>query len=241
MVCLIFLTGATSENNLAITQSEHLKIIPIADGIYIHQSYLKTEDFGKVVCNGLIYENGGEAVVFDTPTDEVSSRILISWLTDSLNVSIKAIVPTHFHSDCLGGIQMFHDERIASIAHQKTIDLAGIHQLPVPKTGFKQDTSILVGDNSVLITFPGEGHTIDNVVAYIQSNQVLFGGCLVKSLGAGQGFTGDANLNSWAATVEQIKMNFPQIKIVVPGHGMAGNHELLDYTISLFTENQEKQ
>ena len=240
MICVIFVAGVFHKNNQFDTQSENLKIIPVGDGTYIHESYLQTDDFGKVACNGLIYASDGEAVIFDTPVDTIYSNILINWLTDSLGYSIKAIIPTHFHNDCLGGIPSFHDEKIPSIAHQKTIDLAEQHNLPVPEVGFTSDTTLLVGSEKVIITFPGQGHTADNVVAYIESNQVLFGGCLIKSLGAGKGFTGDANLDSWAHTVKRIKANFPQIELVVPGHGEAGNQDLLDYTIDLFDSQSDQ-
>ncbi|MCG8322705.1 MAG: hypothetical protein MI921_24605 [Cytophagales bacterium] len=32
-----------------------------------HKSYLETQDFGEVECNGLIFGSRGEAIVFDTP------------------------------------------------------------------------------------------------------------------------------------------------------------------------------
>jgi metallo-beta-lactamase class B len=45
---------------------------------------------------------------------------------------------------------------------------------------------------------------------------------------------GDANIAAWSATVEKIKAAYPDVKIVVPGHGQFGDSKLLDYTISLF-------
>jgi metallo-beta-lactamase class B len=45
---------------------------------------------------------------------------------------------------------------------------------------------------------------------------------------------GDANVIDWSRTVESVKKEFPNVKIVVPGHGEYGNIKLLDYTINLF-------
>ena len=86
----------------------------------------------------------------------------------------------------------------------------------------------------MIVKYPGEGHTPDNVVAYYKKDRVLFGGCLIKEMGATKGFLGDANVKEWSATVEKVKKMFPKTQIVVPGHGNSGNQKLLDYTIELF-------
>ena len=62
----------------------------------------------------------------------------------------------------------------------------------------------------------------------------MFGGCLIKELNAGKGYLGDANVTDWSGTVEKVKMEYPNVKIIVPGHGEYGSKKLLDYTINLF-------
>ena len=86
----------------------------------------------------------------------------------------------------------------------------------------------------LLQNFFGEGQTKDNVVGYFESDQILFGGCLLKELNASKGYLGDANLAAWSTTVEKVKTAYPQLQFVVPGHGKHGNTQLLDYTINLF-------
>lgn len=82
--------------------------------------------------------------------------------------------------------------------------------------------------------FFGEGHTSDNAVGYVPSEQVLFGGCLVKALKSNKGYIGDANLAEWSKTIRKVKGAVPDVKVVVPGHGAAGDHKLLDYTEEMF-------
>jgi metallo-beta-lactamase class B len=53
-------------------------------------------------------------------------------------------------------------------------------------------------------------------------------------LNASKGYLGDANTADWSNTVEKIKKEYPNLKIVVPGHGEFGDQKLLDYTIKLF-------
>ena len=72
------------------------------------------------------------------------------------------------------------------------------------------------------------------MVGYFPSENILFGGCLIKELDADKGYLGDANVADWSATVEKVKKQYPQVKIIVPGHGEYGNTKLLDYTIRLF-------
>jgi metallo-beta-lactamase class B len=91
-----------------------------------------------------------------------------------------------------------------------------------------------LGSEHVVVKFPGEGHTKDNVVGYFPVDRVMFGGCLVKELNASKGYLGDANLETWSATVEKVKKEFPEVSIVIPGHGEHGSKDLLDYTIRLF-------
>lgn len=217
-----------------VYKSEALVVTRISENAYIHTSFLQTNDFGLVPCNGLVVTGGKEAFVFDTPTDDLSSKELIEWIQSSLGFEVKGVLPTHFHNDCLGGLQAFEESAITSYASNHTIQLAKENNFVLPRNGFSDSLQLKVGDQTILAKYFGEGHTRDNVVVYFQSEDVLFGGCLIKELGANKGFLGDANVNSWSNTVENVKKRFPDAKIVVPGHGQYGNFELLDYTVNLF-------
>jgi metallo-beta-lactamase class B len=217
-----------------VYRSETLVLTQVSANAFVHTSYLQTDDFGKVPCNGLVVTAGGEAIVFDTPTDDKSASELIRWIADSLHHQVKGVIPTHFHNDCLAGLQAFHDLGIPSYAHLKTIELATANNYVVPQHGFVDSLILHVDDQRILAKYFGEGHTRDNVVGYFPKEGVLFGGCLVKEVDATRGYLGDANLDAWSATVEQVKQGFGEAKIVVPGHGNHGGVELLDYTIKLF-------
>jgi metallo-beta-lactamase class B len=217
-----------------VYRSEALVVTRISDNAYIHTSFLQTNDFGLVPCNGLIVTGGKEAYVFDTPTDDTGSEELIQWIQSKLQLDIKGVLPTHFHNDCLGGLQLFEDRGIPSYASYHTIRLAEENNYALPQNGFSDSLMLNIGEHTILAKYFGEGHTRDNVVVYFPGEDVLFGGCLIKEMGASKGFLGDANVNSWSNTVENVKKRFLDAKIVVPGHGQHGNIELLDYTINLF-------
>ena len=217
-----------------IYKTNNLIITKISENSFTHISYKLTNDFGNVPCNGLIVRDSNEVIIFDTPTNDTSADELIKWTKETLHCKINAIIPTHFHDDCLGGLKTFDKNNIPSYANIKTIELAKENNLVVPKNGFTDTLTLKVGNKIVTVKFFGEGHTKDNVVGYFPSEKIMFGGCLIKELNAGKGYLGDANVANWSNTVEKVKMEYPNVKIVVPGHGEYGNGKLLDYTIKLF-------
>ena len=238
LLTFTFSACALKKDAVYTYESETLKIKPISKNTFVHISYLNTTSFGKVACNGMVYLNGKEAIVFDTPVDDKASVELINWIQQEKGKKIKALVVTHFHEDYLGGLQTFHDSGTTSYANNKTIEiLKSEEEELIPQSGFEKETTIEIGDESVLLKYCGEGHTKDNIVGYIPTENALFGGCLVKSLNAGKGYLGDANITAWPKTVEQVKAAFPDLKVVVPGHGKHGDTALLDYTIELFENN----
>jgi metallo-beta-lactamase class B len=227
-------TNQSGENATLVYQSEDLIIRQISEHTYQHISFLNTTSFGKVPCNGMIVVDEGKAVILDSPAYNEVSQELILYLTTVLNLKIDAIVSTHFHADCLGGLDAFHQAGVASFATHKTIEFARNSKATVPQNGFDGNKTLPVGGKAIYLEFVGEGHTRDNIIGYFPNDSVLFGGCLIKEIGAGKGNLEDANTTAWSETVRKIKAKYPQTKIVIPGHGQTGGTELLDYTITLF-------
>ncbi len=219
---------------IAVYQSDALLIIPLTENVYIHTSFLHSETFGKVPCNGMIVVNKQQAVIFDTPTDDSSSVELIGWIKNKLNCNITGVISTHFHEDCVGGLKAFHKSNIPSYALNKTIKLAKERGFNAPENGFKKSLKLTIGDKNVFATFFGEGHTRDNIVGYFPDERIMFGGCLIKALDAPKGNLEDANVQEWSNTVLKLKNKYPDVRVIIPGHGEYGDKTLLDYTINLF-------
>lgn len=223
-----------ANKNTSLTTLSKIQIDSIAPNVWIHISYLDTKDFGRVSCNGLIFKDQEEAVVIDTPVDDSSSYELMQWIKNQLHAEIIAVIPTHFHEDCLGGLNAFHQREILSFANISTLDSAKNRNTNIPRVGFLQELQIQVGNEEVICSFVGAGHTSDNIVVYIPSQKVLFGGCLVKEIGANKGNLADADTKAWPISIQNLKEKFPEAKIIVPGHGVFGDRTLLDYTEKLF-------
>jgi metallo-beta-lactamase class B len=230
-------SSSRSFKSLEVYHSENLIIIQISENSFLHTSFKQTNDFGNVPCNGMIVRNSNEVVVFDTPTNDKSAEELIKFIKEKLHCKINAIVPTHFHDDCLGGLASFHSNKIPSFANTTTIELAKANKMVVPQNGFNNSLKISVGKTYTIVKYFGQGHTKDNVVGYFPNENILFGGCLIKEIEATKGYLGDANVFEWSNTVEKVKQQYPNVKIVIPGHGEIGGKDLLDYTIHLFKSN----
>lgn len=220
--------------------SENLIISQISENVFVHISYIQTQDFGNVACNGALFKNGADLIVFDTPTNDQGANELINWIKNVLHCNIKSVVATHFHEDCLGGLQAFHNHGIPSYAYSKTIVLAKENKSIIPQNELLSEDIMLLGQEEIIIKYFGEGHTQDNIVAYYPKEGILFGGCLIKAKGASKGYLGDANVDAWSATVSKIKESYPTLNIVIPGHGAYGDTSLLNYTIQLFLPKLKK-
>jgi metallo-beta-lactamase class B len=229
-------TETDSVDNLIIYQTENLIIKKLSSHTYEHISYLNTDDYGKVSCNGMLIVNENKGIVFDTPTNNKSSLELIDFVTKKLKTLIIAVIPSHFHEDCVGGIEEFEKHNIQVYASSKTLELLNNNGKKLTRSikGFTDSLTLDIGNKKVYLEYFGEGHTKDNIIGYFPEDNALFGGCLIKKVGASKGFLGDANTNKWSETVRKIKLKYPKTEIVIPGHGKFGGTELFDYTIKLF-------
>ena len=234
LLALVFSCSLISTVDAQRYTSKGLTVRKVKDRVYQHTSFLQTDSFGNVPCNGMIVVDHGEAVVFDTPTNDKASEELIGWIEKTLKCKVVGVVATHFHEDCVGGLAAFHQHQIPSYGSDLTIELTQKNNYPTPRKSFNGLLEIPVGQEKVIVEFNGEGHTQDNVIGYFPAEKAMFGGCLIKELKAGKGYLGDSNVNEWSATVAKVKEKYPDTKVVIPGHGKMGNIKLLDYTIELF-------
>ncbi len=240
LLCFAFILiqCKTTQQKKIAYHSPTLKILEISPNSFVHISYLETESFGKVACNGLVYLNNREAVVIDTPINEEVSLELIKWVAEQKLSDVTSVVTTHFHADCLAGLAAFHKLGIPSFGHNQTLQMAAKKGFTPPQIGFDETMELTVGESTIVNRYFGEAHTKDNIVCYVPQEQLLFGGCMVKSLKAGKGNLEDANVLAWPQTIAEIQKAYPSVKTVIPGHGSVGGIALLAYTKSLFSTTE---
>ncbi len=222
--------------NEKINISEDIKLIKLSDHAYIHVSYTTLPKYGRVSANGLIIIDNNQAFLFDSPWDNQQIEDLYNFLTDSMQVELVGFIPNHWHEDCMGGLEFLQKKKVKSYANQMTIDIASAKKLPIPVHGFTDSLNLQLGNLSIHCYYLGAAHSMDNVVAWIPEEQILFPGCIIKSLNSKNlGNTADGNTEIYPETVKNIISKFPNAKIVIPGHGKYGNKELLEHTKELAT------
>ena len=101
----------------------YISIKPIYQNPYLHTSYRRPDSLTKIDFNGLIYFSDDEAFIFDAPTNDTASEVLIDWIHNK-GYSINGIVSTHRHIDCVEGLGIFQQNKILTYATEQTITLA---------------------------------------------------------------------------------------------------------------------
>ncbi len=213
-----------------------LEIIKLSENNFLHVSYLEDGKGGYIPCNGFFRKEGNEIFVFDTPINDSISEQLIHYIQNDLNSEIKAVLISHSHVDAAGGVSAFVKANIPTYGSSKTADLLAKDSIFLSNP-FKVKDSLLLNGNKITMFYPGAGHTLDNAVTYIEDGNILLGGCLIKPLDGPKGNITDASIAEWSNTVRSLIDRFPDMQLVIPGHGLRGNKELLEYTIALFKEN----
>lgn len=217
-----------------IRVSNDIELIKLSEHAFVHVSYADMPPYGRVASNGLVFINGREAFLLDTPVNDSLTEQLMAWLKDSLRINIVGFVPNHWHEDCMGGLGFLQRQKIESYANQMTIDIAKGKNLPVPAFGFRDSLSLSLGGKVIQCYYMGAAHSLDNIVVWIPSEQILFAGCMIKSLNSKDlGNTADGDLVAYPQTIDKVLKKFPVVKWVIPGHGAFGGRELITHTKEL--------
>ena len=213
-------------------QENELKITALSKNVYQYTSYLYVEPWGMVGGNGLIVVDGQQAHLIDTPWTIADTKQLLQWL-ESKELTLKSAIISHSHDDASAGVSLLNELNIATYATALTNKL-------LEAKSSDQTTQIIntnpytVLPNSIEVFYPGAGHSDDNIVVWLPKERILFGGCFIKSLKSKTlGNIADASIKQWPYSIEKLIKKYPDINVVVPGHGKAGDMSLLKHTAAL--------
>jgi glyoxylase-like metal-dependent hydrolase (beta-lactamase superfamily II) len=212
--------------------SDTLWLGRLSTNVWLHTTTSVLDGVGYYPANGAIVVGERESLLIDTGwSDADAHRILAAWKTTG-QPPITRAVATHFHGDRTGGIRELARRGIPTYGNPLTIGLAIDRGMPVPRPLHDlQRAPQRIG--GVEFFYPGAAHTIDNIVAWIPGDRVLFGGCMLKSTTEDDlGYLADAVVASWPASARRINGRYRDPRFIVPGHGtIAGN--ALAHTIAL--------
>lgn len=217
---------------------DDLQIRKISDNVYLYVAWADIGEWGRVGSNGLIVVDGGRGFLVDTPMDSLQTRQLVDWVADSLQVTVEGFVPGHWHSDCVGGMEYLKHRGVKTYANKLTNDILASKGRPQAAESFSDSIALKIGKIDVQCYYLGGGHATDNIVVWLPSEKILFGGCMIKDCSATSlGNVEDAaSREEWSATVKTIADKFADAQIIVPGHGEVGGAEILDHTEKLLKQ-----
>lgn len=219
----------------ADSKNGELEVRRIAEGVYLHTSYHLYPDAGYFPSNGLIIVDDSEAYLVDTAWSEEDTAKLLAWAEEK-GVTIKAAVITHFHDDRSVGLPVLNAAGIKTYASARTNYLLEQAGFETAQTGFRGD-GVELKKGVAVAYFAGVGHTEDNLVVWLPKHKLLFGGCFVRPKSSSSlGNTADASIGEWLKSAERLAAAFPDVDIVVPGHGEPGDASLFTHTIDLLRD-----
>lgn len=221
-----FLKSGTDDSN-------YVELQKVKDNIWIYTTYTNY-DGKRTPSNGVIAITSKGIILVDTPWNNTQTRELIGLTKRIFEKDISLTIITHAHEDRMGGIDTLIEEKIDVRSTSLTAKEAEKRGFKKPQTELGMDEKIKLGDTNIEVFYPGEGHTIDNIIVWFPQDKVLFGGCLIKSLESTSiGNIEDANVKQWALSVEKVLERYSDAEIVIPGHGKSGGIDLTKHTLDL--------
>jgi glyoxylase-like metal-dependent hydrolase (beta-lactamase superfamily II) len=220
----------------AADDAPSLGITALAPGIWRHTSWKLLPNGAPFPSNGLIVRGASGVLIIDTtwPTADMEPLLEnVRGLAAGLPVDL---VSTHAHSDRMSGVAIARAHGVRTFAfHLSQQDAPGRELPTADETWMDEAKRFDLGGKHVEFFYPGPAHTRDNVVAFIEEDGVLFGGCMLRSArDTDLGNLADAQVAHWQTSIEKVIRQYgPCTRIAVPGHGSPGTADLLTHTHAL--------
>jgi len=208
----------------------------IADGVWVHTSNYTVPGRAPIPSNGLIVADGEELIMVDTAWGEMATKSLLEKIKADIGKPVTKLIITHHHLDKMAGVDVMEFEGAQVFTHPLTPIKAVNSGYPVPNTSVAtlKEAKSRTKVGSVEIAYPGAAHSEENLVVYIPSQKILYGGCAIKGAEANSmGNLSDADIKAWPASLNWVKATYPDTQTVVPGHGKGADLSLIDKTLAM--------
>jgi metallo-beta-lactamase class B len=225
----------------AFGQSEpRLKITPLTGDFYIYTTY-NTYKESRTPAHGMYLVTTDGVVMFDTPWDTTQFQPLLDSIQVKHNKSVIMCFATHWHGDKTAGLEYYRQQGIRTYTTALTDELSKKNNMKRAEFLMTRDTTFHVAQYTFEIYYPGQGHTIDNIVVWFEKERILYGGCLIK--GASDrtlGYLGDANTLAYATTLENVQQKCKKPEHIIVAHSDWTNTNSLKHSIKLAKRLKKK-
>lgn len=226
-----------ADNFLTQMQADYpVTLSKLADNVWVHTTNYSLPGQSPIPVNGLVVVDGEDVILVDGAWGELATLSLLEKVKAETGKAVTKMIVTHHHMDRTAGVDVAEWQGVQVFTHPDTPALAAKAGFPVPNTSVStlKDPQSRTTVGSLEVAYPGPGHAQDNLVVYIPSAGILYGGCAVRGAGTQTlGNTEDADLTKWAESLQWVKATYPKATIVVPGHGKGANLSLVDATLAL--------
>ena len=238
LTCLILANVVRAQSSKPQT-SAPLTITHLTGDLYIYTTYGDPGNGQPFPSNSLYVVTTDGIILLDTPWDTTQCQPLLDSLETRHHQKPVFCLSTHFHGDRTAGIDFLKKHGVATWSSEQTSALCLQKGEPRAEHVFTKDTVFDIGGYSFRAMYPGEGHTKDNIVVWLEKEKVLYGGCFVKSTETESlGNLSEANTAAWPASVKKVMQAFPHPAYVIPGHLGWLDNTSLSHTLTLLDKYQ---
>lgn len=220
---ILIISGLVFFSLNLLLASENLKVEKLSKHTYA----VFPKEGGKAISNSVFIILDDGVLLIDSQASEELAKELAREIKKVTSKPVKYLVNTHFHRDHIGGNSAFlpHAQLILHhMAFERFKEDRVVLQGPI--ISIKYELSIIDNNNQIQIIWLGTGHTKGDLFIYFPEDGILVLGDLffneviptVK----------DGHIKHWLAVLDRvIKSKMSNIKIVIPGHGPAGDFTAL--------------
>jgi metallo-beta-lactamase class B len=217
----------------AQAENAKLKITHLTGSFYIYTTY-NTYQESQVPANGMYVVTDNGVVMFDTPWDTTQFQPLLDSIKLKHNQTVVMCFATHWHSDKTAGLEYYRQQGIKTYTTVFTDELSKQNNKKRAEFLMAKDTVFQVGKFSFETFYPGQAHTLDNIVIWFKKEKILYGGCLIKGADdENLGFLDDGNKTAYAATLKNVQAKFRKPKFIIVAHSDWRNLNSLKHSLEM--------
>lgn len=222
------LFAGSAQGQVAKLIIEHL-----TGDFYIYTTY-NTYKESTVQANGMYLVTKEGVIMFDTPWDSTQFQPLLDSIKIKHNKNVIMAFATHWHNDKTAGLEYYKQQGIKTFTTTLTDELSKKNDEKRAEFLMTNDTIFNIGGYSFETFFPGEGHTIDNIIIWFEKEKILYGGCLIKGAKAKNlGYLDDGNKLAYESTLKRVEEKCKNPQYIIVAHSDWKNINSLKHSIKL--------
>ncbi len=148
---------------------------------------------------------------------------------------------THWHSDKTAGLEYYRQQGIKTYTTVLTDELSKKNDKKRAEFLMTKDTVFHTGQYAFETYYPGQGHTVDNIIIWFEKEKILYGGCLIKGADDDNlGYTDDGNVIEYASTLKKVQKKCRQPQFIIIAHNDWKNTHSLKHSLKMAKELKKK-